>query len=253
MAYCMIRGKKLFYEEFGDGRPLVLLPGDGVSSRMFEPMKDLYQKGRRLILVDYLDTGRSDRRNELPSNPWQQAAQEVIALLEERAYGPVDLLGASGGALVALEVALRRPDLVKKVIADSFEGECPLESVVQALRQEREEQKQDPEAGDFLTFCHGEDWEQVLDRNTQAILDHAQSGEGFFSQSLEQLRRPVLLAGSRQDPLMPPGYLEDCYRVLSQRIPNSRVHLFDEGDDPACLSNEVEFAAVAQEFLDKDA
>ena len=195
MAYCMIQGKRMFYEELGDGRPLLLLPGDGVCSRVFEPVRDLYQKGRKLILVDYLDTGRSDRREELPQNPWQQAAQEVIALLEERQYGPVELLGAGGGALVALEVALRRSDLVKKVIADGFAGEV---------------------------------------------------------QPLERLNRPLLLAGSRQDQRLPAGALEERFRELSQRIPGCRVHLFDEGDHPSCLSNEVEFAAVAQQFLDKE-
>lgn len=234
MAYCMIQGKRMFYEELGDGRPLLLLPGDGVCSRVFEPVRDLYQKGRKLILVDYLDTGRSDRREELPENPWQQAAQEVIALLEERQYGPVELLGAGGGALVALEVALRRPDLVKKVIADGFAGEVPPEELVSALERRRQQQKNDPQEVSLLSFCHGEDWQQVLDRSTQAILG------------------PLLLAGSRRDQRLPAGALEERFRELSQRIPGCRVHLFDEGDHPSCLSNEVEFAAVAQQFLDKE-
>lgn len=252
MAYCMIQGKRMFYEELGDGRPLLLLPGDGVCSRVFEPVRDLYQKGRKLILVDYLDTGRSDRREELPENPWQQAAQEVIALLEERQYGPVELLGAGGGALVALEVALRRPDLVKKVIADGFAGEVPPEELVSALERRRQQQKNDPQEVSLLSFCHGEDWQQVLDRSTQAILGQVRSGQPVFSQPLERLSRPLLLAGSRRDQRLPAGALEERFRELSQRIPGCRVHLFDEGDHPSCLSNEVEFAAVAQQFLDKE-
>lgn len=214
MAYCMIQGKRMFYEELGDGRPLLLLPGDGVCSRVFEPVRDLYQKGRKLILVDYLDTGRSDRREELPQNPWQQAAQEVIA--------------------------------------DGFVGEIPPEELVSALERRREQQKNDPQEVSLLSFCHGEDWQQVLDRSTQAILGQVRSGQPVFSQPLERLGCPLLLAGSRRDQRLPAGALEERFRELSQRIPGCRVHLFDEGDHPSCLSNEVEFAAVAQQFLDKE-
>lgn len=51
--------------------------------------------------------------------------------------------------MVALNVALERPDLVNKVIADSFEGEIPLEGFVKNIKLDREVSKQNNETRAF--------------------------------------------------------------------------------------------------------
>ena len=51
----------------------------------------------------------------------------TLDMFEESNYKKVNLIGTSGGALVAINVALERPDLVNKIVADSFEGEFALD------------------------------------------------------------------------------------------------------------------------------
>lgn len=86
---------------------------------------------------------------------------QIICFLDKHEYGKVNLIGSSGGALAAINVALERPDLVNKVIADSFEGEkAPY--IIEALRKEREASKLDTDAKAFYEMMNGADWEKVV-------------------------------------------------------------------------------------------
>ena len=73
-------------------------------------------------MIDFLGNGKSDRVNKFPADLWISQAQQVIALIEHLGLEKVNLLGTSGGAWVAVNTALERPDLIAKVVADSFDG-----------------------------------------------------------------------------------------------------------------------------------
>lgn len=61
MAYFPYGGKSIFYEEFGQGSPVLFLHGNTASSKMFELLMPLYAEKFRCILLDFLGNGRSDR------------------------------------------------------------------------------------------------------------------------------------------------------------------------------------------------
>ena len=143
MSYFEFDGKNVFYQEIGDGRPLLLLHGNTASSKMFEPVIEMYTGIRKVVLIDFLGHGRSQRLERFPADLWFYESQQVVKLIEHLRYDRVDLIGSSGGALVAINVALERPDLVGKVVADSFEGEVPLEEFVANAEGERRLSKED--------------------------------------------------------------------------------------------------------------
>ena len=116
MPYFYYQSKKIFYKEAGGGKPLIMLHGDTASSLMFEFILPLYQENYRVILLDFLGNGQSDRVDRFPENLWTAEAEQVIALIEYLKIEKVNLLGTSGGAWVAVNTALKRPDLIDKVI-----------------------------------------------------------------------------------------------------------------------------------------
>ena len=122
MSYFIYQEKRIYYSESGKGNPVVFLHGNTASSRMFEMLLPLYEEHFKVILVDFLGHGRSDRLTEFPADLWQEEARQIIALLEHLDYGKVSLVGSSGGAWAAVNAGLLRPDLVGKVVADSFDG-----------------------------------------------------------------------------------------------------------------------------------
>ena len=122
MAYFPYGGKSIFYEEFGQGSPVLFLHGNTASSKMFELLMPLYAEKFRCILLDFLGNGRSDRVERFSPDLWQEEARQTIALVEYLQCGKVSLVGTSGGAWAAVNAALLRPDLFHAVVTDSFDG-----------------------------------------------------------------------------------------------------------------------------------
>lgn len=250
MAFFNYLGKKVYYEETGSGKPLILLHGNSVSSKMFAGIIDLYKQDFKVILIDFLGHGNSERLEKFPTDFWYDEAMQVIGLITCCQYDKVNIIGTSGGALAALNVALERPDLVSKVIADSFEGEEALEAWTQSLHMEREAAKRQEEVGMLWEYCHGKDWENIVDQDTEVILRHAKEIKQFFHQDLSSLISPVLLTASlKDDEYVNRIDIEKVYKQLALKIPNSQLRLFCSGGHPAMLTNAEAFFEAAKGFI----
>ncbi|WFE41644.1 alpha/beta fold hydrolase [Micromonospora sp. WMMD998] len=114
MSYADVRGLRIWYEEHGAGKPLVLLHGSYGSTETFAPVRPALATRRRLIAVDLQGHGRTadvDRplRHE-------SMADDVAALLGHLDLPQVDLLGYSLGGGVALRTAIQHPTLVRRLV-----------------------------------------------------------------------------------------------------------------------------------------
>jgi pimeloyl-ACP methyl ester carboxylesterase len=98
----------------GDGPPFVLLHPGGTDSRALEPLAAELAGRYRVLTPEQRAHGHTPD----PGGPLSYAAMagDTIAFLEREAGTPVHLLGYSDGAVVALTVALRRPDLVRDLV-----------------------------------------------------------------------------------------------------------------------------------------
>ena len=247
MAFFRYGDKNIYYDETGLGVPVVFLHGDTASSKMFEYIIPLYADSFRVILIDFLGNGRSDRIEEFPSDLWYSQARQVIALLEYIDCKKVNLIGTSGGAWTAVNVALERPDLVQKVVADSFDGRTLQENFSQNLLKERMTSKHDEFSRQFYEWCQGEDWETVVDLNTKALTECADSRQPLFHKPLETLEVPVLFVGSMEDTMCRRN-LEEEYKQMERLVSNGRTYLFPTGGHPAMLTNAEKFADIVKGF-----
>ncbi|SEK94487.1 alpha/beta hydrolase fold [Ruminococcus sp. YRD2003] len=252
MNHFVYEGKKVFYKETGSGKPLIFLHGNTASSRMFEQISDKYSKDFRVILIDFLGHGKSDRLDVFPSDLWFYEAQQIIAFLKEKQYQDVNIIGSSGGAMVAINIALEAPKLVNKIIADSFEGEFSSSIFTQNLLKDRENAKNNAGARGFYEYMHGSDWEQIVDNDTSAIIRHQKEIGHFFHKQLESLETDILLTGSTEDKFMysiSDHYYEKVYGDIVSKIKNGSIHLFSKGDHPAIISCFQEFYPLSIDFL----
>lgn len=251
--YFSYKGSRCYFQELGEGRPLLFLHGNTASSVMFQEFAPEFSEKHRTILIDFLGHGRSDRLEAFETDLWFEEACQVIAFLDEYNLKEVDLLGSSGGALVAINVALERPDLVRRVVADSFEGEHALKEFTDSLEKDREASKEDAGAAAFYEAMHGEGWQQVVDNDTKALVEHSRTIGNFFHRPLSELKAEILLTGSRGDEFVSflgADYFDRVYGEMIRKIGHGRMHIFDEGRHPAALSNGEEFIGLVQAFLD---
>lgn len=112
--YIDVNGVRTWYDERGDGEPLVLLHGGLTDSRDFTGNLDALAEEFRLLLPERRGHGHTPDVD----GPITIAAQaeDTIAFIEKIAGGPVRLAGYSAGAIVALSVAVRMPDLVERLV-----------------------------------------------------------------------------------------------------------------------------------------
>lgn len=87
MAYFNYQDKSVFYEEYGQGEPLIFLHGNTASSKMSELLMPLYEENFRCILIDFLGNGQSDRVESFTPDMWHDEALQTVALTEHLQCG----------------------------------------------------------------------------------------------------------------------------------------------------------------------
>lgn len=247
MSYFNYQSKKIYYKESGSGKPVVFLHGNTASSKMFDLILPLYEDQFRVILIDFLGHGRSDRLEEFPADLWTEEARQTTALLEHLDLGKVNLVGTSGGAWAAVNAALERPDLVDKVVADSFDGRTLADGFAENLLKERAEAKKDEMGSAFYEWCQGEDWERVVDMDTRALVQCAEEKLPLFTKPLNTLKNPLLLMGSKGDDMCRSDF-QDEYLMIAKET-NAQICIFPEGLHPAVLSCAEQAAEAIAGFL----
>jgi pimeloyl-ACP methyl ester carboxylesterase len=113
-------GHRISYDSYGEGeRVLVLVHGLLMNRRMYEPLAPrLAAGGNRVVCVDLLGHGRSDRPADPLVYSMSAFADQVVALLDHLGAERAVVGGTSLGANVSLEVAAEAPDRVQGLIVE---------------------------------------------------------------------------------------------------------------------------------------
>jgi pimeloyl-ACP methyl ester carboxylesterase len=113
-------GQKLAYQIHGEGsRNLVLLPGLLLPSRMHEPLASaLVERGNRVITLDLLGHGESDRPRDMWRYSMPSFGRQVVALLDHLELDQAIVGGTSLGANVTLEVASLAPTRLRGMVLE---------------------------------------------------------------------------------------------------------------------------------------
>jgi pimeloyl-ACP methyl ester carboxylesterase len=113
-------GHRLAYTEHGSGdRPLVLLHGLLLSQRMHLPLaQDLASRGNRVITLDLLGHGKSDRPRDMWRYSMSFFGEQVVGLLDHLDIDEAVVMGTSLGANTTLEVASVAPDRLRGMVVE---------------------------------------------------------------------------------------------------------------------------------------
>ncbi len=118
--FANVNGLKMYYEMHGEGPPLVLIHGGGSTLHTnFGLIIPLLAKDYKVIGVELQAHGHTPDRDK-PSS-FEQDADDVAELLNQLIIGRADILGFSNGGNTAMQLAIRHPARVNKlVVASSF-------------------------------------------------------------------------------------------------------------------------------------
>jgi pimeloyl-ACP methyl ester carboxylesterase len=135
-GYAPVNGLTMYYEVHGSGEPVVLLHGGFMTiTNNWAGWIDELSRTRKVIAVEMQGHGRTaDIPRELNS---ENHADDVAALLEYLELSRADLIGYSMGGRVAMQVAVRHPGQVRRVvvISSAFRRDGMTQEGLDALSQ----------------------------------------------------------------------------------------------------------------------
>ncbi len=135
MPFFRFEGQRIFYSQYGrvpaddaegqreraaeTDRPLILLHGLLLSREMHRPLaEDLAVRGNRVITVDLLGHGESDRPRDMWRYSMAKFGEQVVALMDHLGLDRAAVMGTSLGANAALEVAAHWPERLRGLVIE---------------------------------------------------------------------------------------------------------------------------------------
>jgi pimeloyl-ACP methyl ester carboxylesterase len=196
-GYTKVNGLNLYYEIHGKGKPLILIHGGGSTiETTFGRVIPLFAQHRKVIAVELQAHGRTgDRQQDLS---FEQDADDVAALLKVLKIDKADFFGFSNGGTTAVQIAIRHPELVNKIVLGSalckrngvqpqfwdFMQQASLANMPAELKEAY--LKINPDTGGLQTM-HDRDVKRMI--NFKDIPD----------QQIEAIKLPVLIINGDQD------------------------------------------------------
>lgn len=107
-------GITLYYEVHGDGPPLVLILGLGADIGVFQPLVRDLAAHHRVLAFDNRGAGRSGKPHEPYTVPMM--ADDTAGLVRAVGMAGAAVLGISLGGRIAMELAVRHPELVGRLV-----------------------------------------------------------------------------------------------------------------------------------------
>ncbi len=246
----MIGGRALAYDEVSPPDPrgtVLLLTGLGSKRLGWYRQLDVFGQTYRTIALDHRDTGDSD----LASGPYTTAdqADDAAAVLQALGIERAHIVGISMGGFIALELALRHPERVEKLVLTSTSagGSAHVQPGPEMLAMlGRERRGMDPGELSRQSYTlimapgYAERHPEVMERIVENARYRPQPAEAYMRQlqacmghdaadRLGQIRAPTLVVHGEVDPLVP----VENGKYLAQHIPGARLVLYpDTGHIP---------------------
>jgi pimeloyl-ACP methyl ester carboxylesterase len=270
-----IGGHWIHYVEAGQGPPVVLIPGSFSTYRTWNPILPILARDFRLLALDYLGTGDSDK----PSSGFRytigEQADTITRFIRALRLGKTHLVGASYGGAIVLNLAARHPETAGKVV--SIEGGIVRPESLPAGPLER--WLAYPVIGDLamalirtgwlnrtaMRVIFGEWFPQMTDVERRRVLSelkfNARSATRTawywignahrtvipFEEEIQRIRTPILyLAGKQSD------FCEmtaETIRFLNTYLPQAEILEYEDGIHDLQSQKPYEVARRIREFL----
>jgi pimeloyl-ACP methyl ester carboxylesterase len=214
--YADVNGIKMYYEIYGEGKPLVLIHGGGSTIQTtFGTILPMLAKHYKIIAVELQAHGHTSDRDA--PETFEQDADDVAELLKQLNISKAYIFGFSNGASTTLQIAIRYPELADKIVVvagaykrdgfiqgffDGFKN-ATLESMPQGLRNAFS--KINPDKSALLN---------MFNKDVARMVNF----KDWNDEDLQSIKVPALIINADKDVILPEHALK-----MSQLIPNAEL------------------------------
>lgn len=249
-GYSNVNGIKMYYEIHGNGNPLVLIHGGGSTiETSYGRIIPLLAKDRTIIAVELQAHGRTSDRDTPIS--FEQDADDVAALLKNLHIDKADVMGFSNGGNTTMQLAIRNPGLVDKIIVASafykrngmqpgfwdFMKKGTINDMPTQLKEEF--LKVTPDSAKL---------QNLFEKCSQRMLNF----KDWDDSVLKSIKAKTLIVAGDKDVATPEHYLVMHHLIEGSElmiIPGGHGEFMGEISFPNSERNAEAFALLAEEFL----
>jgi pimeloyl-ACP methyl ester carboxylesterase len=247
-GYAPVNGLRMYYEIHGPAGQLalVLLHGGGDTiETSFGQLLPALARNRRVIAFEQQGYGRTADIADRPFS-FEQSAEDTAALLDDLHIDRADFLGFSNGGTIALQVAIRHPRLVRKLI------------VITALMKRA---WADPQFWESMKTAQPDAMPKELREAYRKVAPKPENLESFFykarnrmrdfkdvpDEAIHSINAPTLVVSSDRDVMRPEGAVE-----LFRLLPHAQLAVLPGTEHMAIPSRTAVLVPMIEKFLDSE-
>jgi pimeloyl-ACP methyl ester carboxylesterase len=265
MPTARVNGVELYYEETGEGYPLILSHEYAGDYRSWEPQVRFFSRRYRVITWNY----RGFPPSEVPDDPEAYSEEHLVddlyGLLGHLGIEQAHIAGLSMGGAVSLKLGISHPELCRSlVIAGAGSGAVNKERFVREALLQADRFERDP-AGAFALYAVGParlQLKQKDPRGWQEFADqfaaHSPRGAALMMRGVQARRRSIfeiaedlpgvnvpalIMVGDEDEPCLDPALL------MKRRMPNAGLVVLPKSGHAINLEEPAAFNAAMLDFL----
>jgi pimeloyl-ACP methyl ester carboxylesterase len=253
-----VRGVELAWSEHGEGAPILLIHETAVTGAVWDAVADALGERARAIAYDRRGWGASSTPEDYRRTTIEEQSEDAVVLLESVAGSPAVVCGAGEGAVVALDLLLRRPDLVAGAVLIEPPLLQLLPFATEALSDDRRRLEGALGNGERVVDLYLSGALPALGPGVSRLPDEvAAAGRERPRSTIAELGMhagwrtplPALAQAARPSAIVTatstPPLLRDASLALGQRLKPSAMHDLDAGQLPPHLGAAPEVAEIA--------
>jgi pimeloyl-ACP methyl ester carboxylesterase len=233
--YVSIFHKKIYYEEYGTGVPLILLEGGMKSIKDFSLCIPELSKHFRVIAPDDPGQGMSEM---LDTTTYDLLAEYVSKLIDILNLDSAYVIGWSDGGIAALILSVKRPDKIKKILVSGanytknayVSSDFTKKDTLQLLAPDYQLPPEEQKWADGYFIANKAQWRKII--NDRMIMWYQDS---LFSKKLfNEIKIPVMVVSGDRD-IIKLEHSMEMYRFIKKGqlciLPNTTHNVFNERPD----------------------
>jgi len=264
MPITRVGSQKIYYDEHGSGHPLLLIPGLSNSRLIWWKQIGVFSTKCRVIQMDNRDSGDS----AVAAGPYSigDMAEDAAGLIRNLSLGPIHVIGWSMGGFISLELTVRHPELVERLILVSTSAggrrSLPPSPHIQVALMPSGHEDIETRVRRIYPLLAGPGYMDRRPDDLDQIVEHEKAKRmtlksyerqfqaviawGGVGKRLRDINSPVLVVHGDTDQLVPPGNGQ----FLSEHIPGARLITYGQIGHLPPIEAPGRFNRDAMEFLD---
>jgi pimeloyl-ACP methyl ester carboxylesterase len=234
-----VNGIRLYYATIGHGSPVILLHGGLSNSDYFGNQVKALMKHHKVVLVDSRGHGRSTR--DARPYGYDLMADDVVALMDKLKIQKADVVGWSDGAILGLDLAIRHPERLNKVVA--FAANTKTDGVTEGVEKNPTFAAFIQRAGDEYRRLSAtpKDYDGFVDQISKMWA----SQPNWTDAQLQAIKTPVLVLDGDHDEAIKRAHTE----YIAATIPGAGLMILPNTSHFAFLQDPAQFNFAVLHFL----